>query len=82
MIAEKRICLTLTKCQAAAIEICVDRNNTKGFGLMAINIEPNTTDPHVLPAAESSVVWRYKAIYIFHDVQVGQWRDVISVLVG
>ncbi len=71
-----------TKGQAAAIEIWVDRNDTKGFGLMAINIEPNTTDSHVLPEADNSVVWRYKAIYLLHDVQVGQWSDIISVSVG
>jgi len=71
-----------TKGQAAAIEIWVDRNDTKGFVLMAINIEPNTTDSHVLPEADSSVVWHYKAIYLLHDVQVGQWSDIISVSVG
>jgi len=71
-----------TKGQASAIEIWVDRNDTKGFLLMTINTDPNTTDTASLPFAGSSEMWRYKAIYLLHDVQVGQWSDVISVSVG
>ena len=71
-----------TKGQASAIEIWVDRNDTKGFGLMTINTEPNTQDMFVLPETGTSEMWRYKAIYLLHDVQVGQWSDVISVSVG
>ena len=71
-----------TKGQSAAIEIWVDRNDAEGFVLMAINTEPNTTDTYALPITGTSAMWRYKAIYLLHDVQVGQWSDVISVSVG
>jgi len=27
-------------------------------------------------------VWKYKAIYRYHDEQVGEWSDVLSVVVG
>ena len=70
-----------TKGNAAAIEIWVDRGDGH-FSQLAINTEPNTTDNWPLPPAGTSAMWRYKAIYLLHDEQVGQWSDVISVSVG
>jgi hypothetical protein len=52
------------------------------FIQLAINTEPNTTDNWPLPPLGTSAMWRYKAIYLLHDEQVGQWSDVISVSVG
>jgi len=37
---------------------------------------------HPVTAPGTSAVWNYKAIYRFHDEQVGQWSDVVSVTVG
>ena len=71
-----------TKGNAAAIEIWVDRGDANNFTLLAINTEPNTPDKWPLPVAGSGQVWKYKAIYLLHDEQVGQWSDVISVSVG
>ncbi len=71
-----------TKGHAAAIEIWVDRGDGNNFTLLTINIEPNTIDKFALPVANNSQTWQYKAIYLLHDEQVGQWSDVISVLVG
>ncbi len=71
-----------TKGKSSAIEIWVDRNDGNGFVFLIINTEPNTTDPTPLPAPGTSSVWNYKAIYRFHDEQVGQWSDVVSVTVG
>ena len=71
-----------TKGKASAIEIWVDRNDGNGFVFLIINTEPNTTDPTSPPAPGTSAVWNYKAIYRFHDEQVGQWSDVVSVTVG
>ncbi len=67
---------------ATAIEIWVDRNDDAGFMLLTTNTEPNTPDGSRLPLSGTSAVWHYKAIYIYHDVQVGQWSDIISVAVG
>ena len=71
-----------TKGKASAIEIWVDRGDGNNFVLLNVNNEPNTTDTTPLPAAGSSAMWKYKAIYRLHDEQVGQWSDVISVSVG
>ena len=71
-----------TKGQASSIEIWVDRSDNNNFVLLTINTEPNTTDNSPLPAAGTSALWKYKAIYRLHDELVGQWSDVISVSVG
>jgi hypothetical protein len=71
-----------TKGNPAAIEILVDRGESNNFIQLTINTEPNTTDNWPLPPAGTSAMWRYKAIYLLHDEQVGQWSDVISVAVS
>ena len=47
-------------------------------GVMLI---PDCLDNAPLPATDASVVWEYKAIYRFHDEQVGQWSDVVNASV-
>ena len=71
-----------TKGDATAIEIWVDRGDGANFVLLTMNTEPNTADSSPLPPAGTSAAWKYKAIYHYHDAQVGQWSDVISVAVG
>lgn len=70
-----------TKGDAAGIEIWVERGDGN-FAQLAINMEPYTTDTGALPPAGTSQVWRYRAIYLLHDAQVGQWSDIISLTVG
>jgi len=74
--------ITWTKGKASALEIWVDRNDGNGFVLLTISTQPNTADNAPLPAPGTSAVWKYKAIYRYHDEQVGQWSDVISITVG
>ena len=71
-----------TKGKASAIEIWVDRGDGNGFASLTINTEPPTNDNTPLPAAGASALWKYKAVYLLHDEQVGQWSDVVSVTVG
>ena len=71
-----------TKGQASALEIWVDRNDGQGFVLMNVQSTPDTLDNAPLPAPGSSAIWRYKAIYRYHDEPVGQWSDVVSTTVG
>lgn len=69
------------KAQAKALEIWVDRSDGKDFVFLAINFEPNTIDSASLPPSGTTALWKYKAIYILHDEQVGQWSDVLNVTV-
>ena len=71
-----------TKGKAAALEIWVERDVDSPFTRLTINTEPNTTDTWPLPAPGTSAMWKYKAIYLLHDEQVGQWSDVVSASVG
>ena len=70
------------KGKVSALELWVDRNDGNGFVFLTINTEPNTADSAPLPPPGTSVLWKYKAIYRFHDEQVGEWSDVLSVVVG
>ncbi len=60
----------------------MDRNDGNGFVFMTIHTGPNSPDSTPLLPPGTSVVWRYKAIYRFHDEQVGERSDVLSVMVG
>ena len=71
-----------TKGKASALELWVDRNDGNGFVFLIIHTEPNTPDPAPPPPPGTSVVWKYKAIYRYHDEQVGEWSDVFSVVGG
>ena len=42
---------------------------------------PDYLDTAALPAAGTSAVWKYKAIYRLNDEQVGQWSDIASISV-
>jgi hypothetical protein len=63
------------------VEILVDRGDGKGFGFLAYATLGDFLDTAPLPAAGTSVVWKYKAIYREGDTQVGQWSDVASIAV-
>jgi hypothetical protein len=61
-------------------ELQVDRNDTKGFVLLAFDTTPNYTDTQPFPGAP--VKWSYQAIYRVGDQRVGQWSKPVSVTVG
>jgi hypothetical protein len=63
------------------IEFQVDRGDGKGFVFLAVDTIPDYTDTAALPAAGTSAVWKYKAIYRLNDERAGQWSDVVSVAV-
>ena len=60
-------------------EIQVDRNDGKGFVLLAMDTTPGYTDTQAFPAAHT--VWTYRAIYRVDDVQVGVWSQPVSIAV-
>ncbi|MFN2475783.1 MAG: hypothetical protein ABR526_05500 [Chthoniobacterales bacterium] len=56
-------------------ELQVDRADTKGFVLLAIDTTPGYTDTQTFPHAAAK--WTYQAIY-----RVGQWSNPVSIAVG
>ena len=67
---------------AAWLDICelqVDRNDGKGFVLLAFDTTPGYTDTQAFPAVPA--VWTYRAIYRLGDNQVGLWSLPVSVTV-
>ncbi len=55
---------------------------TGNWKLLAIDSYPNYIDNAPLPAQRMAEVWQYRAIYRYHDAQVGEWSDAISVTVS
>lgn len=48
---------------------------------LATDMSPNFIDPSPLPPKGTSVVWRYRVIYIQKDQHVGQWSEMVSITV-
>jgi hypothetical protein len=49
--------------------------------LLAYDSSPNFIDMSPLPPPGTSVVWRYRVIYLRKDQRVGQWSDMVSITV-
>jgi hypothetical protein len=67
--------------EVTGIELWVDRGDGKGFVFLATDSVPDYLDTYGLPAAGTSAVWKYKAIYKQGDNPVGQWSDILNVSV-
>ena len=63
-----------------AIELQVDRGDSKGFALLAQDTTPGYTDTAPFPATPTK--WTYRAIFLLEDARVGQWSKPVTVLVG
>jgi hypothetical protein len=61
-------------------EIQVDRDDAKGWVLLAFDTTPGYIDTTPFPAALTR--WKYRAIYHMDDAPVGQWSAEVSVIVG
>lgn len=68
-----------TKGQSSGIKLWVDRGNGQGFTFLAIDTIPDFLDTHPLPPQGQSALWKYQAIYILKDEEVGQMSDVLEV---
>ena len=62
-------------------EIWVDRGDGKGFVYLATVTGPEYLDNAPLPASGQTALWKYKAIYRLHDQHVGEWSDVVEIVV-
>ena len=70
-----------TKGNSNGIKIWVDRGDGQGFKFLGTDTIPNFLDKHALPAQGQSVLWKYQAIYILDDEEVGEMSDVLEVSV-
>jgi hypothetical protein len=61
-------------------ELQVDRNDGKGFVLLAYDTTPGYTDTQPFPAVKT--IWTYRAIYHVGEAQVGVWSNAVSLPVG
>jgi len=62
-------------------QIWKDSGDGKGFVLHTTALHPDYLDLSALPAAGTTAVWKYKAILLYKDTQVGKWSAVIEVTV-
>ncbi len=74
--------LKWTKGHSSGIKIWVDRGDGKGFSFLATDTIPDYLDKAVLPPVGQSAMWKYQAIYILKDEEVGQMSDVLEVTVA
>ncbi len=61
-------------------ELQVDRADSKGFVMLAIDTTSGYTDTQPLPSAPAT--WTYQAIYRVADSRVGQWSNPVGIAVG
>ena len=69
------------KGNADSIDLYVDRNDGKSFVYLANDANPNYTDNTQLSDGSNMSEWKYKGIYRIKDEQVGDFSDVISIVV-
>lgn len=64
------------------IHIYVNRGDGNGYGEYPyLDTKPDYLDEYPLPAPNQKVVWKYKAIYIEDDEEVGRVSNELSVTV-
>lgn len=68
-----------TKGDSNGIKIKVNRGS--GYEFLAIDTKPDYIDKHPLPPFGQSALWKYIAIYMLDDEEVGQWSDELEVAV-
>jgi len=69
-----------TKGHATSLHIEIDRGDGAGWVFLANSSQPDYIDKEALPV--KAVKWNYRAMYQMHDELVGQWSDVIGIVVG
>jgi len=61
-----------------SLEIEAD-HGTGSFSLLTIQHSTNFQDNTPLPNAGTAVLWKYRAIYRIHDLQVGHWSQILEI---
>jgi hypothetical protein len=60
------------------IEIHVNRGD--GYEFLANDMRPNFIDNYSI--GNTPKVWKYKCIYLYNDIRVGEWSDEIQITVS
>jgi len=68
------------KGQASSLHIEIDRGDGAGWVFLANSTQPDYLDKEALP--DKPAKWSYRAMYQLHDEMVGQWSDVVSIVLG
>lgn len=61
--------------------IVIEKDSGNGFIVLDKDLHPNFIDKSDLPPAGESAVWKYRAMYLYNDDQVGLWSDMVTVSV-
>ena len=64
-----------------SINIYVDRQLNDNYEYLANDSEPDYIDTFPMPEGVNTVAWRYKAISVIGDEQVGEFSDPITITV-
>ncbi len=62
------------------VKIMVDRG-TGSYSFLAVDLYPDYLDTHPLPELGKSELWKYIAIYLKRDEEVGNWSDPVQISV-
>lgn len=62
-------------------EIAKDINDGNGMKEYDKAFDPEYADMAKLPPNKVSAVWTYRAIYLYHDKQAGQWSKEVTITV-
>jgi hypothetical protein len=71
--------LKWVKAPADATDLYVDRNDGNGFVFLTRSVKSEYIDTTVLAATKVFDEWKYKAVYVIDDLQVGVFSKVTSV---
>jgi hypothetical protein len=53
-----------------------------GFMRYDVSSSPNYVDMATLPAVGTNVIWNYKVIYRYKNLQIGNWSVIVSIAVS
>jgi hypothetical protein len=60
--------------------LCIYKDSGEGYKLLATAFQSHYRDKTELPI-NGTALWKYKAIYLWHDEETGEWSDELSVVV-
>jgi len=58
----------------------IEKDSGNGFGFLTIDTQPGYTDKTPWPATPQK--WKYRAIFVLDEENIGQWSEVAEITVG